>query len=338
MTYRNEFDDPPRKFAGAGFLAKIGPKAAFFIVLIALSFMIGAVWKLYTGSGNSDINNIPIVRAESNPFKVTPDDPGGMEIRHKDSTLFGSMKKRDGDESPRIENLLADDENEEPMPRSQLFAGLNTEDSPEIENRPSFVPTPLDQPVSVEEASDVSEDNDDVTEGVTEVIEETIPPKIQPKIIEDVKSVPDVAPAAPKLSLTPPPIVQPTPAPTSAPTPAPVAKKNPTPLVKPKPARAPVEVRSESVPVVAPSKATEGEGYYVQLASTKDKARAESEWQKLSKKYNVITGAPYRIETADLGTRGVYYRIQVGPMSRAEAQSKCAAIKKINPTGCIVKK
>ncbi len=332
MTYRNEFDDPPSRFSSGGFLTKIGPKAAFFIVLIALSFMIGAVWKLYSGGGNNNGQNIPIVRADDNPFKVTPDDPGGMEIRHKDSTLFSSMKKKTGEDVPRIENLLADDENEEPMPRSQLFAGLNTEDSPEIENRPVIMPeatpTPLDQPVK-SEPSNIVPDAPEPVEPVADIVA----PKEIEKIIAEAKPIPDSAPAAPTLSLTPPPIV------TTEP------QKNPTPLVKPaakppaKPApkKAPVEVRSESIPVV-PKKANESAGYYVQLASTKDKARAESEWQKLSKKYSVVTGAPYRIETADLGPRGVYFRIQVGPMSRAEAQSKCTAIKKINPAGCIVKK
>lgn len=139
MNYHNEFEELPR----GGFLANIGPKAAFFILLIALSFMVGVVWKLYSGAGSNAPQNVPIVRADSDPFKVIPDDPGGMEIRHKDSTLFSAIKK-EREENPRIENLLADDENEEPMPRSQLFAGLNTDANPDVAR--DDAPTPLDQP------------------------------------------------------------------------------------------------------------------------------------------------------------------------------------------------
>jgi cell division septation protein DedD len=288
MNYRNEFDDSPR----GGFLANIGPKAAFFIVLIALSFMVGVVWKLYSGANNADGQNVPIVRADSDPFKVVPDDPGGMEIRHKDSTLFSAIKKeRDEEEGEvRIENLLADDENEEPMPRSQLFAGLNTEPNPDLE-RDEEESTPLDQPV-----------NDNIVKTIEEA-----------EVPEEVKPEPEPEPAA---------MVQP------APKPKPAIKEEPTP--------APVEIRTPSMPVVS-QQASTGE-YYIQLASTKDKSSVDSEWKKLSKKYSVISDLPYRVETADLGERGLFYRIQAGPISREEAQSKCAAIKKINPNGCLVKK
>lgn len=317
MTYRNEFDDAPR----GGFLANIGPKAAFFIVLIALSFMVGAVWKLYTGTGSGDVNNIPIVRADNDPFKVKPDDPGGMEVRHKDSTLFGSMKKKDGNDAQRIENLLAEDENEEPMPRSQLFAGLNTEEAPDLERSDS--PTPLDQPVSEAPPS---------VPGIVQPFEEKLAP---PESVAEpvVEVAPEVTP-----EITPEPApVKVTPKVEAKPAPKPVVVAKPKPAPKPIHKKAPVEVRSDSVPVTTKPTNTVG-GYYVQLASTKEKTKAEAEWKKLSGKYSVITGAPHRIETADLGAKGVYYRIQVGPMSRDEAQKKCAAIKKINPNGCLVKK
>ena len=147
MTYQNEFDELPDD--KQGFLANIGPKAAFFIVLIALSFMIGVVWKLYVGANSRDAGqNVPIVRADDTPYKIIPDDPGGMEIPNKDSTLFSSLQGDDEDER-QVENLLADDENEEPMPRSQLFAGLNTEATPDLHAEAQQ--TPLDEPLDSDE-------------------------------------------------------------------------------------------------------------------------------------------------------------------------------------------
>lgn len=301
MTYQNEFDEPQR----GGFLANVGPKAAFFIVLIALSFMIGVVWKLYSG-GDKSVQNVPIVRADEDSFKVVPDDPGGMEIRHKDSTLFSSIKNKREEEGGRIENLLADDENEEPMPRSQLFAGLNTEPNTDLERNDT--PTPLDQPMGVS-----------VSEEIEPVVEEEEEPK--PKLKEEEKIV---------IKLAPEPEAEPEPEPEPEP-------ESELKLIVPAPVK--VEPAPKNTPSPTPAKTEASGNYYVQLASTKDKTSAEAEWKKLSQKYSAIIGdLSHRIETANLGAKGVYHRIQVGPLNQESAISKCLEIKKVTPSGCLVTK
>lgn len=301
MTYRDEFDEPPR--GGPGFLSSIGPKAAFFIVLIALSFMIGVVWKLYVGASSNSEQAVPIVRADSDPFKVVPDEPGGMEIRHKDSTIFSSLKAKDDDS--KVENLLASEDDEEPMPRSQLFAGLNTEKNPDIET--SGEPTPLDKPAKGNTQQVTEEEPEPVVkkpaEPVFKVVEEA-PKKVEP-IIAEVK-----------------------------PEPVPVAKVEPKPEPKPVP-----RIEPSSGPKAEPVKAPPASGdYYIQLASVKDKARTGAEWKKLQQKYGQLSGYSYRVETAELGDRGTFYRIQAGPVSKDEAVAVCTSIKRVTPGGCLVKK
>ena len=144
MTNRDEFDDPK----GTDLLGSIGPKAAFFIVLIALSFMIGVVWKLYVGGGDAGTNNVPVIRAETTPYKVDPEEPGGMEMPNKDSTIFSSLNS-DPDKERGVENLLAETSVEEPMSRSELFAGLNTEASPDL--HADVQDMPLDKPLNEDE-------------------------------------------------------------------------------------------------------------------------------------------------------------------------------------------
>jgi len=301
MTYRDEFDEPRR---GDSFLGRVGPKAAFFVVLIALSFMIGVVWKLYVGaSGGDSEQNVPIVRADNNPFKVTPDDPGGMEIPHKDSTIFSSLNS-DNDNEKKIENLLAEDDNEEPMPRSQLFAGLNTDANPDltVEEEDS----PLDQPVS-----------DDAQQIGQPMEEEETPATIEEKIAEAEESEPVKIEAPKKVE------------------PAVETKAAPEPVKEePKPVPEPVKV----VPAPAPVTTTASGDYFVQLASVKDSAAAEAEWKKLAAKYSALSGYAHRIEKADLGAKGTFYRIQAGPVSKDKATATCEAIKKITPGGCLVKK
>ena len=298
MTYRDEFDEPPR---GGSFLSSIGPKAAFFIVLIALSFMIGVVWKLYVGANDGDsIQNVPIVRADGTSFKVTPEDPGGMEIPHKDSTIFSSLNDRDEDR--KIENLLAKDDNEEPLPRSQLFAGLNTEKNPDLDR--SNDSSPLDEPVD-NSVEPTAEDEEMIDEMVEEGTDSVMPPP--PEIEEDApveKVVPKVQP-----------------------------KPEPVKVVEPKP-----EPVKAAPPPASSSTSSTGD-YYVQLASVKTVDGAESEWKKLTQKYSSqLGGYSHRVEKADLGEKGTFYRIQAGPVSKDKATQTCDAIKKVTPGGCLVKR
>lgn len=306
MTYRDEFDEPPR---GGSFLSSVGPKAAFFIVLIALSFMIGVVWKLYVGANDGDnAQNVPIVRADGTLFKVTPEDPGGMEIPHKDSTIFSSLKSdRDGDK--KIENLLAKDDNEELLPRSQLFAGLNTEKNPDLDR--SNDNSPLDEPVD-NSIEPTEEEEEMIEEMVGEGTDSVMPPPPQPEEETPVKVEEVVVPKA-----------QPKPEP----------KPEPVKIVQPKPE--PVK----TAPPPASTSASSSGDYYVQLASVKTADGAEGEWKKLTQKYSSqLVGYSHRVEKADLGDKGIFYRIQAGPVSKDKATQTCNAIKQVTPGGCLVKR
>lgn len=309
MSNYNEFDDPPR---GAGFLGNVGPKAAFFIVLIALSFLIGVVWRLYVGGDAQMGQEIPIVRADDAPFKVAPDDPGGMDIPHKDSTIFSSLNNEG---EGRIENLLADADDEEPMPRSQLFAGLNTEEPEVLEEAvDDNVPQPLRSKID-EMASGALDSPEEIEEVVEEVIEETSqsiePPAPEPEIVEPTPMPTPALDSAPELELEPEKVEPVTPSETVL-APKPVVKAKPQPT---------------------------GGDYYVQLGSVKSADGAESEWNKIVAKYpSILSGYSHRVETADLGEKGTFYRIQAGPVSKDKAVTACEEIKKINPNGCLLKK
>ena len=69
--------------------------------------------------------------------------------------------------------------------------------------------------------------------------------------------------------------------------------------------------------------------YRVQLASLKTEADANNAWKLLSNKYKDLLGPlSVHLEKADLGTKGVYYRVQAGPFSdRATARDICVKLK-----------
>lgn len=300
MTYRDEFDDPPRQAGLFSFLGAIGPRAAFFAVLIALSFMVGVVWKLYFSKGADSTAGqaVPIIRAEKKPFKAIPEDPGGEDIPHRDSTIFSAFGAKEPDKV-RIENLFAEDTTEEPIPRSQLFAGLNTDETNED-----------GESATQEEAQENEKDSQDQVVARTQEVD--LPAfGAQETLKQD---------ASEEKALE------------KKPVPPPPAKVEAT--EKPASTKTKVETTKQAAaPVIASG------DYYVQLGSVKSRDGAAAEWKKLQAEYPVIlAGFSHRVEVANLGDKGTFYRIQAGPTSKDKATATCNEIKKITPGGCLVRK
>lgn len=68
--------------------------------------------------------------------------------------------------------------------------------------------------------------------------------------------------------------------------------------------------------------------WQVQLMSSPNKAAVEKSWLTMSKKYAVLKDLPHEIESADLGAKGIFYRLKAGSFaSKNEAVSLCASIK-----------
>ena len=129
----------------------------------------------------------------------------------------------------------------------------------------------------------------------------------------------------PKSSYTTPP--PPPPAPVAAPVqsapaaPAAVAAEPPPPVPKPAPV------------AEAPPKASSGGAYVVQVLATKELAEAKRLVEKLKGK-----GYAAASERADLGAKGVWYRVTTGPYTDKEAATKAAGQLKQQNFAAIVRK
>jgi hypothetical protein len=66
---------------------------------------------------------------------------------------------------------------------------------------------------------------------------------------------------------------------------------------------------------------------YVQLAAVKSETEARTQWIKLKAKYPSLAPLSLRVQRADLGEKGIFYRIQGGPTSADNAATICAKIK-----------
>ncbi len=115
-------------------------------------------------------------------------------------------------------------------------------------------------------------------------------------------------------------------------------KKKPAKMEPPRPVKKPAPDKVTK-PVAKPKPAISG-GYVVQIASLRSRSEAQAMWDKLTVKMGDIISSDYYadIKRADLGARGVYYRLRIGGVGEREtAKALCRRLKAKNQD-CIVTK
>lgn len=284
------------------------PVISTFLLFLAGALFAGVVMMSYPNT-SEDSERLPVIQANSGTVKSVPDDRGGMVIPNRDSTVFQAMR---GDlaDRPVIENLL------EPMssePEEDVQPLIDLSAAPDLPEDP-------DQPST----SDLTAPTPQIA--AVDTMEDTAPPPPQEASAE---------------------VITPEPKAESAPEPKPEAKP------KAEESKATTEtmeyVRSvlqeekkpepvkEAPKPSTKTSAVESGSYYVQISSVKSDEAAHKEWINLKKKYDVLANVKYRVVRADLGAKGIYYRVQAGGLSKASAESVCASIK-AKSGGCFVVK
>ncbi|MFK7792777.1 MAG: SPOR domain-containing protein [Devosiaceae bacterium] len=79
-----------------------------------------------------------------------------------------------------------------------------------------------------------------------------------------------------------------------------------------------------ATPAATPASVPSGE-FIVQLASLRSEAEARDTFTRLQNRFgSILSGFGPNIQRADLGDRGIYHRVRVGPMERSAADSLCS--------------
>ena len=92
---------------------------------------------------------------------------------------------------------------------------------------------------------------------------------------------------------------------------------------------------SAQEPAPVPTQST-GEGWRVQLASVGSQEAAMGEWRRFQRANSDLLGnLNLKIQRADLGARGIFYRIQAGVLDRDGANRVCQALKS-RGTDCLI--
>lgn len=100
-----------------------------------------------------------------------------------------------------------------------------------------------------------------------------------------------------------------------------------------------VAPRATPTPAPAPAAAALDGKFAVQVASNQRQADSLSIFADLQRRYpNLVQGYRPLIQRADLGSRGVFYRLRIGPIdSRSEANQLCGDLRNAGLPGCIVR-
>jgi hypothetical protein len=286
MTRKDEFDDPEGFQSAFGKIAQAMEQSRFGLrqrrpligiltVMVALFVLFAVFWSTYPrGKDAAENGPVLVIRADTAPYKTAPEDPGGMEIPYRDSTVFETLRSADADdrEESKVESLLPPPE--QPIERAQMFAGLKTEPIEEdaeapAEAEPDIGPTPSDEKAFA------------------------VPAPVQEM------------PAA--------------------------SSGTETRAAATEPAAGDAAVKT------MPESDSGGGTHYVQLGSLKDRATADAEWTKLQKQFPSELGSlTLRVQQADLGAKGKFFRIQAGAVSKEQAQKICSSISGKRAGGCLV--
>lgn len=272
---------------------RILPKG-MLTVLTVLAFA-GFLWAAYPqGQEKYSALNVPTITADKSAYKFKPEDPGGMEVPHQDSTVFDPMDNKSADNNS-IEKLGATPE--EPVDRDAILADA-----------------PIDKQM---ERMNLDVQIKELPGGTEKVI---IKPETETALTaepaageddEDVKAA-----AAPE---------------------KPAAVKTETAKIAVKTETAkPAPVKTAEKPAAAPAPAKKG-GIYIQLGAYRDLKAAKADWAMLQKKYPQSLGKlSMHLETADLGAKGVYHRLQSQVASEDKARQICTVMKQSGNPDCMV--
>ncbi|AUG52854.1 SPOR domain-containing protein [Thalassospira marina] len=242
------------------------------IAVIGGGIGLGAWWFYGHGQHIVQEGDLPVLMPEGGPVKVRPDNPGGMEVPHRDTTIYQELDDSGADVVVVIDPIPD-------MPRAPEAFELGP---------PPDARKLVGDEMEIDSGTDIDA------------------PEIGEPAAASLKQAPAAAakPAAPAPSQT-----------ATAPeqTPATAAPK----------------------PDASTDPASEGE-FRIQMASFREQGQASVAWNKISSENKDVVGnLKMFVQKVDLGDKGIFYRLQAGPLDgRAAADKICSELKQRN-VGCL---
>ena len=339
---------PPGTPAKSGFSLK--SRSAFMVgsALLGAIALGGALAFAYKQSGGGlGSEPPPLVQADNSPVKEAPDQPGGKEFPHKNKLIYDRLQNGDAPEAEKL------------VPRQEEVAvPAMPGGAPAQPGAAPAMPTPVASTDAVPPTTQALPGAAPIAAAAEDPSADGGPRKVKTMVVRpdgsvETRSVPDLpveaaaagaapAEAAPPAgaqlaAVSPPPAPEPQPAP--APQQAAPQQAAPQPAAapapKPKPAAKPA---AQQTAAATPQAAAGPVKYVVQVGSKKNQTEALASFADMQQKYPTLL-ANYRpiVQKADLGTKGTWYRLRIGPITEKSAASKlCSQLKSQGLADCLV--
>lgn len=291
-------------------------RSAFMVgsALLGAIALGGALAFAYKQSGGGLSAEPPLVTADNRPVKELPDDPGGKEFPHKNKLIYDRLTNGDEPESERL------------VPRQENVAVPALPGTPQPVASTDLGGPPTTQAVGSDQMAVASVDDGTMPDGG--------PRKVKTMVVRPDGSVmeSEAAPQVPAMPGDQPQML-------AAAAPAEAAPQEPAPLqAPPAPEPKPAAAAPQQTAAVAPQAPAAPSKYVVQVASKKNQTEALASFADMQQKYPSLLGN-YKpiVQKADLGSKGVWYRLRIGPIADKSSASKlCTQLKQQGLPDCLV--
>jgi cell division septation protein DedD len=280
----------------------------------------GALAVAYKQSGGGMGSDTPLVQADARPVKEAPAQPGGKEFPHKNKLIYDRLQNGD---QPQTERLV---------PRQEELA---------LPAMPG-VTAGLPPPVATAGAAPAGDPAAPAADGG--------PRRVKTLMVRPDGTVVPPAPGAAPAAGAPAAASQqaasaaaapPAQAQAAAPAAAPAAAQPPQQAAAaPEQVAAIPQAQAAPKPKPAPKPAAKKapSSYVVQVGSRKNQTEALATFADMQQKYPSLLGS-YRpmVQKADLGSKGIWYRLRIGPIaSKSDASKLCTKLKSQGLPDCLV--
>lgn len=321
--------------------------ASGLIGALALGGALAFAYKTTGDTQLADGSGPPLIKADDRPVKVAPEEPGGKQFAHQNKQIYDRLQ---GGQKPEVERLVPRQETVADAPPPGAAIAPSATSAPGTPHKVRTLKVMPDGSVVV---SAPPEENAQPPEAA--------PPAQAATQMQSAQYAPS-APAVPSLpapgseaagvAVTMPPAQadqttvasvpeaqQPNVAAQPAQQPRQMSSDaTPAPMPQQRPA-APARQTASASPAQTPRTAATNSGFAVQVASRRSQAMALAAFADLQQKYTSLLG-DYQplIQSADLGDKGVWYRLRVGPIGqKAAADDLCSNLKRAGLRSCLVR-
>jgi hypothetical protein len=281
---------------------------SMLVFLVVFGFFALAWYAYQTSQERSAGQEEIIIAAEDGPYKVKPEDPGGMEIPHQDMTIYDTIGEPPKEKT--VEQLLP--QAEEPLVRRRRQAREAEGTEVWVKKNSAKQELLKPRPGPIREAPEIN--------GV-ETITPSAPkvehvPEEEPKRFMDMERDSETQESKPNEDSG-------------------VAERQVKTVSEPKPEPKP-EIVSKPEPKRKQSPPTAKGSAEVQLAALGSRSEAEATWRKLSAKHgDILDGMEYRIIRAEL-SKGTFYRLRVTGLPNKDAARQLCQLLKTRNQSCLV--